>query len=102
MNTNSNYITGSEIYFQGVPHILRSVDFVTNKATIETKREAFVWPPEFKTVSMIGHKHDLDLATFREVLRAKVDFVRPRATKTGKFKLSKTLLTRLENQLASV
>lgn len=102
MNQNPSYITGDRVTVNNLSYILRSVDFVNDQATLEEDFCTFVWPPVFKTVRIGLHKTSLDLEMFREVTRAKVDYVTPRVAKTGKFKLPKTLLKRLQTQLEAI
>ena len=97
----TDYITGDQIEYAGKPHIIRSIDFSTNEATLEMLT-GVAWQFSFVTVKIGTYKKFLDLALFREVLNRKVQYVAPRVAKTGKFKLSKHLLAYLQSQVSAL
>jgi hypothetical protein len=97
METTPKYITGDTVEFANESHILRSVDFAANTATLERFTRNF-WSPEFVTVPIGKHKKFLDLGTFQDVLQRQIEYVTPRVSPKGKFKLSKKLLARLQAQ----
>jgi hypothetical protein len=82
--------------------VLRSVDFANAKAIIEIPNNKEAWRHEFRRIDINGL--DLDIDFMRDRLQAMLAdaITRVSLKRQGKYKVSKSLVTHLEAQLARV